>query len=1172
MMQFLMQNNNAGTLLNGLSQYGIAQGGAWSIPISGLKTNGVAPGNYYVLTNAGGILQAVLFAGGGSGNTFSGNFYINGAGNVELASTLTNVGTLNGTTFNLTAPGNTVTLNLTGASMGGTVQPIVSAPDGLALGGFLMPGGSILQGNSGSINLSAGLSTFEMLFTNTSYGQSVRFDASGNVILTAGSGGTVEFSSANGSGLTNLPGYVYLSAFGVAGSFTGTQDDSPIISNAFAYAWSIGRHSVWFDPPNVYGNIKMFATNWNKTVLTGGTGPVIFAFDPINGFTEGDNCTLHPWDTTIPVIQIGNDTAMVAGVLVTGLNISGKSAAGVEVSNTFVFGPGANECILDNSSVKYGSNRIAEVGGSIYCCEKNRMRSVYTDDFFHQLNTNSADIRLFGGWLNSTNGQYPGNQSIQTFYIEGGEIQGGGGQNTNLSQLGPWSIINSNAFVIMDGVYLDGGVNAFLSQAGGRFSINFQTCTLDSPSGANVAFLYTDNITNEDLDWYMPGAADWSGGSGIKRGYNNFGYITMANPLHTVSVPVGGDVYNKFRGQRAGSALQARDQSDCRNWGEGYQSLTGLSSGQFNYGYGDFTMAFMSRGSNNIAIGYEAFRQSATNVDSIAFGHYAGMNSVYAFTNFFWGEKAGTNASGTNIAVIGNDAGTQIGKATNEGAIFHAGVTNENNNVNVGGLLSETNWSWWVNQTYKSNVFVQSNSFTAFTNTAGQFVATNLVGGFSGDGSLLTGLIAQPPSATLTNLSAQIATALNLGSATNYPFANLTGSATLAQLPTTYGSAMSNTFATIIQVALNGTTATNVFATQLALALQGQTLTNSTQPTNLTLTQICAQIATAMNLGAATNLPLTALQSGGGTTGQQLALNSLGQWIPFTETNAIINSTVTYTNFNFNQTYTNNSGSVQIVQATIVLTNAAVAGDAGAAIMVSNIGWNGYSNVASLTNGTSALSIASIQADGLATVVSNASSFYFTNLSSGAGNGAGIVPSTGTITVIGNAAASGYASLGGQNNFTGSNNFGAAGTTINGNNVITNGQATATNNIGFICYARAIATITTSASYFAPALNTTGTATEALVELGLQGGSWGDNVIETFGSAFLVGTNNYVVIRTNGIPCATNIVIGPVSAGAVFVFQNPLITTNATLWDIEITNNISVANQYISVAVSHRPF
>jgi hypothetical protein len=175
-----------------------------------------------------------------------------------------------------------------------------------------------------------------------------------------------------------------------------------------------------------------------------------------------------------------------------------------------------------------------------------------------------------------------------------------------------------------------------------------------------------------------------------------------------------------------------------------------------------------------------------------------------------------------------------------------------------------------------------------------------------------------------------------------------------------------------------------------------------------------------------TNIGTNNINTNGAAVGSQLTYSAYGQVGWFVDSSTTIGSTVTYTNFVLNQAYTNISGSVEIVSATAALVTAGVTGDAGIALMVSNIGWGAYSNVAMFTNGTASAITADTFASVVGGVVSNSSSFYYTNLSTGSGNSGSIVPSSGTITVIGNASASGYAALGANQTFTGNNTFGSS--------------------------------------------------------------------------------------------------------------------------------------------------
>lgn len=154
-------------------------------------------------------------------------------------------------------------------------------------------------------------------------------------------------------------------------------------------------------------------------------------------------------------------------------------------------------------------------------------------------------------------------------------------------------------------------------------------------------------------------------------------------------------------------------------------------------------------------------------------------------------------------------------------------------------------------------------------------------------------------------------------------------------------------------------------------------------------------------------------------------------------------------------------------------------------------------------------------------------------------------------------------------NGAGITNIPLSGAVAGGNTIATNGQATATNNIGFVLRAEAL-TLNTSANYFAPSYNSTG-GTEVNKASGLLGGVYGDNVTVNFSATNLPGTNVYIIWRTNQISCATNVISGPITPLQPYTFSNPLTVTNGTTWDFIITNSVSTTGYYITMAVSQRP-
>lgn len=107
------------------------------------------------------------------------------------------------------------------------------------------------------------------------------------------------------------------------------------------------------------------------------------------------------------------------------------------------------------------------------------------------------------------------------------------------------------------------------------------------------------------------------------------------------------------------------------------------------------------------------------------------------------------------------------------------------------------------------------------------------------------------------------------------------------------------------------------------------------------------------------------------------------------------NASASVTNFVLNQVYSNGSGGMILVGSSVQLTVAGVAGQATMSLMVSNAGSAGYVMVSTNGVGTVITSIAMPYYQEMVGVVSNQSTYYFTNTSTGVGNSGSLVAGTG---------------------------------------------------------------------------------------------------------------------------------------------------------------------------------
>jgi hypothetical protein len=123
--------------------------------------------------------------------------------------------------------------------------------------------------------------------------------------------------------------------------------------------------------------------------------------------------------------------------------------------------------------------------------------------------------------------------------------------------------------------------------------------------------------------------------------------------------------------------------------------------------------------------------------------------------------------------------------------------------------------------------------------------------------------------------------------------------------------------------------------------------------------------------------------------------------------------TLIRTNFVLNQLYTNNSGTLQLLNASVFLSPAAVTGDATMDLYVDLAGGTTYALAARVGISTAIGGLAQPITNSMFCALSNGATYFFTNSSAGAGVSAGLVAGTGTITTMGQALS--YTNVPGEN-------------------------------------------------------------------------------------------------------------------------------------------------------------
>lgn len=158
-------------------------------------------------------------------------------------------------------------------------------------------------------------------------------------------------------------------------------------------------------------------------------------------------------------------------------------------------------------------------------------------------------------------------------------------------------------------------------------------------------------------------------------------------------------------------------------------------------------------------------------------------------------------------------------------------------------------------------------------------------------------------------------------------------------------------------------------------------------------------------------IPLSSITQSGASGGQVAQWNG-SAWVPTSPTNGTaIPITIQATNFVLNTVYTNNSGTVIGVDASIALHGAAVVGSSAMDLYADQNGGNNFTLQDRVAVSTLLTSIVTDYTNSLSGFITNLGTYYFTNSSTGAGNLSSIVPGTGEVVTFGNIFAAGNVTL-----------------------------------------------------------------------------------------------------------------------------------------------------------------
>lgn len=381
------------------------------------------------------------------------------------------------------------------------------------------------------------------------------------------------------------------------------------------------------------------------------------------------------------------------------------------------------------------------------------------------------------------------------------------------------------------------------------------------------------------------------------------------------------------------------------------------------------------------------------------------------------------------------------------GAIVFFGTNGHYRIVDPYGTTNEFYTNYWV-------LSMTNGHRMAWTN--GDFY---IDGSFHGDGSLFTGFTAsQIPSLDASKItSGTLATArLGSGSATAGTF--LRGDQTYATPPgstgiaTNGGSGQFNTLTNLVIVANSngavsviitnligattnlaefwGTNGSSAFGPGAGLHIGGTSfagtsnlLVEGTATANGGFSGSGLGLTSINPINLVSNLPLSKLAQGGAASGQVAEWNG-SAWVPSDVQGVTVPTTITPTNFILNQKYTNTSGSVQLVDATVSLTTAIVSGQSSLSLYADQTGGTTFT-IQDQAKITTVASAALTDYRNLIGALSNNAAYYFTNDSTGAGNTSAIVSGSGELITLTDGAAAGIASVGGVNAFTAQNTFSA---------------------------------------------------------------------------------------------------------------------------------------------------
>src|SRR6266702_1600451 len=164
------------------------------------------------------------------------------------------------------------------------------------------------------------------------------------------------------------------------------------------------------------------------------------------------------------------------------------------------------------------------------------------------------------------------------------------------------------------------------------------------------------------------------------------------------------------------------------------------------------------------------------------------------------------------------------------------------------------------------------------------------------------------------------------------------------------------------------------------------------------------------------SIPLSKLSKRSEVSGQVAEWNG-SSWVASDVQGVTIPNTISSNAPVLNTTYTNTSGSIQLVEGAFSLTTTGVVGQASADIYIDQAGGTAFvrhpiSAVTSLLT-----SIAQSYTNTFSIAVSNNATWFLTNSSAGTGDSAALVTGSGQLITLADGAAAGVATLAGANVF-----------------------------------------------------------------------------------------------------------------------------------------------------------